>query len=64
MKEIKLENGFLIYVEEVDEKALDFTMINTRSKDNEFGFQTIITKKDAREIIRTLDYWLSNIDIE
>ncbi len=58
--EIVLENGLKIYIEEFDDKSLDFTMIDPRETGNAYGFHSILTKKDATKLSRALDGWLSN----
>lgn len=64
--EITLENGFNVYILESgdQDKELDFSMTDNSEKGNSYGFQTILTKKDARAIMRTLDGWLSNQGIK
>jgi hypothetical protein len=58
--ELVLENGFKVYVE-VEDKELDFTLIDTTTTENAYAFQTMLTKKDAKKIARVLDSWVSGL---
>ena len=65
MVDIDLENGFIsVSIYGMDDKELDFSMWDHRSRDNAHRFQTLLTKKDAKRILRVLDRWVSNQPLE
>ena len=66
VKEIDLENEAIkIFIDRekyADEtEQLDFSFWDTRPGNG--GFQTMLTKKDAKAILKVLDNWISNKEL-
>jgi len=59
--QILLENGFIsVLLEEESNKALDLGLWDHRGETKGVrGFQTMLTKKDAKAIAKALDNWIS-----
>ena len=62
--EITLDNKFKVYIEKYDDKEIEFSMFDTRTPEIAKGFQTMLTKEDAKQISKVLDRWVSNLSIE
>jgi len=58
--QILLESGFISVNLEEDDKELDLCLWDHRGENKGVrGFQTMLTKKDAKAIAKALDNWIS-----
>ena len=63
--DILLENGFIsVIIERDSDKELDFGLWDHRPCTNACGFQTMLTKNDAKKLLRVLDQWISRDVVE
>ena len=55
-----LENGLISVSIVVEDQELDFSLWDHHGEtDDVRGFQTMLTKKDAKKLLRVLDKWVS-----
>ena len=61
MKQLLLENRFVtVNVEKASDKEVAILFWDNRGDiEEEVGFQTTLTKEDAKHIVRILDDWVS-----
>jgi len=58
--QILLESGFISVNLEEDDKERDLCLWDHRGETKGVrGFQTMLTKKDAKQILHVLDKWIS-----